>query len=74
MTKNCVRCGCPGEAPTCSPDPHMPVLTVVFGAKPDGCPCDECNAELRPYWSHVRRNPSSEHAWCLVAKNAVTGS
>jgi hypothetical protein len=74
MTRNCVRCGCPGEVPICSPDPHMPVLTIVFGAKSDGAPglcCAECKAELRPQWRHVRPNPWSEREWRLVAKNAV---
>jgi hypothetical protein len=71
MTRNCVRCGCPGEAPTCSPDPYMPVLTMVFGAKPDGAPglcCEDCKRQLRAKKQNVRPNPWSEREWRWIAK------
>jgi hypothetical protein len=72
--RRCIRCGCAGDLPTyCAANTGLPMLIVVFGARPDGAPglcCDECRTALGAKMRRVRPNPWSEREPRWITKRA----
>jgi hypothetical protein len=74
MDARCINCGCAGDLPTRRiPKSGLLLLTVVFGARPDGGPglcCDDCKAALDAKLRFVRPNPWSEREPRWITRRA----